>query len=232
MDDSEIVIRPRICREFSDVRATYELGATPRGAGRHSEVYRAVHRQTGDVVAVKATKKKLRGIEHSVRKEMDALRAVESNPSIMKFVELLEDEQTFYAVLEWVGGDDLCERLSRRGGVMPEQEAALVIRALLTCVRTIHEHGIIHRDIKLTNVMFTSRERSALRLIDFGAAEVIKKDVDITKTVGTHKYLAPEMFGQRGYSKEVDMWAVGVVCFTLLTGVEPFPGHGPELVDR
>ena len=232
--DSELVVKPRLCKEFTDIRAVYELDEKAAGKGHHSVVFRAKHKTTGDAVAIKITKKCFRGIEHSIRKEKDALVAVKGDPNVMNFIELQEDEMNFYEVLEWVNGDDLCERLTRSGGVMHESDVRVVIRSLFRCLASVHRQKIIHRDVKLRNIIFASKDTNVIKLIDFGAAEIITKanEEEITKIVGTQKYLAPEVFNRRGYNTLVDVWSAGVVLYTLLTGAEPFTGHGPALVEK
>ena len=230
MEDSEIQIRPKICRDFSDISASYSI-ISPVGEGQgQSSVFKATCNNSGDIVAIKVTKKAKRGIEHAVRKEMQALKKV-THFGIMKFVDIKEDEQNYYTILEWLPGGSL-QTIVTEGGAFSESETVLVMRTLLKALSKLHQNNVVHRDLKLANLMFSETRRRGLKIIDFGLADFIEKDVDLNKPCGTQKYMPPEMFSKRDYKTEVDMWSAGVVCFILLTGTDPFPGRGAELVSR
>eukprot|EP01060_Flectonema_neradi_P029327 TRINITY_DN4028_c0_g1_i1.p1 TRINITY_DN4028_c0_g1~~TRINITY_DN4028_c0_g1_i1.p1 ORF type:complete len:742 (+),score=148.88 TRINITY_DN4028_c0_g1_i1:82-2307(+) len=231
MEDSELQLRPKICQAFTDINTFYTISSPkPVGEGQNSSVYRATCNETDEEVAIKVTKKVKRGIEHAVRKEIDALKRV-THQGIMRYIAIREDEQKFYTILEWIHGDSL-QKVITDGGSFSEPETVLVMRSLLKAVAKLHQQKIIHRDLKLANLMFSLPGRRGLKIIDFGLAEFIVKDVDINKPCGTQKYMPPEMFSKRDYKTEVDMWSVGVICFILLTGCDPFPGRGSELVNK
>eukprot|EP00755_Sulcionema_specki_P009687 Sspe_Gene.44385::Locus_21753_Transcript_1_1_Confidence_1.000_Length_801::g.44385::m.44385 len=202
MNETEIQIRPKICQQFSDIEEYYEVMGKI-GEGQYSTVLKAVGKEKspveGEQVAIKVTGKNRKGIEHAVRKEMDCLKAVAPHGNVMRFVEIREDEMKFYTVVEWIDGEDLAERLSSRGGTLTPEEASDVARSVLLALRSIHAQSMVHRDIKLTNIMFTKRRNGGgIKLIDFGLAEVVKKGDDgLTRQVGTQKYTPPEMFSKR-----------------------------------
>eukprot|EP01062_Namystynia_karyoxenos_P002509 TRINITY_DN10883_c0_g1_i1.p1 TRINITY_DN10883_c0_g1~~TRINITY_DN10883_c0_g1_i1.p1 ORF type:complete len:682 (+),score=235.20 TRINITY_DN10883_c0_g1_i1:173-2218(+) len=232
MNESDLHVFPKVAPKFSDINEFYTLERQPRGKGQYSTVHRAVGLAKspveGQEVAVKITKKQKIGIEHSVRKEMDALKAA-PHPNMIQFIEIREDEMQFYSVMEFAQGEDLFERVSR-GDTFSDFRASTIVRSLLLALKGLHKKSWVHRDIKPGNIMFLGNGPSApAKLIDFGSAEQIKKEEEVTKKVGTPKYMPPEMYDKKEYKTEVDMWSLGVVAFILLTGQEPFQGQGPAL---
>jgi serine/threonine protein kinase len=111
-------------------------------------------------------------------------------------------------------------RVANGGNVLLEQHSALIMLQLLRAVAVCHQNGIMHRDIKLENIVFSSHGASAetLRLADFGSAELFRVG-DIKRAwvrVGTERYMAPEVF-KGSYGPESDVFSCGVVMHLLLT---------------
>ena len=129
---------------------------------------------------------------------------------------------------ELVKGMDVLDYLNSLGGVMSEPEARGFFRQLLSGIRCIHDNGFCHRDIKPENCMIET-STGTLKIIDFG----LSKHLDSAKTlgIGTPDYMAPEMLsqggdaaaGSRSYDPAaVDVWAMGVMLYLILTGTYPF----------
>ena len=106
-----------------------------------------------------------------------------------------------------------------------EEEAKGLIKKVLYALRYLHEHNIVHRDLKLENILFDSMDRDAeLKICDFGLSQHYHHGEHMHSTLGTPYYIAPEVL--RGdYDEKCDLWSVGVICFMLLSGTPPFPGH-------
>jgi serine/threonine protein kinase len=102
---------------------------------------------------------------------------------------------------------------------LSEQEAFLIFAQLLAAMKYLHNRGVYHRDLKMTNVLIDDKRN--IKLIDFGFAD--NKDQELTSYCGTPSYMAPEIVEKRGYrGKHVDVWALGVILFKLLTGEYAF----------
>lgn len=122
---------------------------------------------------------------------------------------------------------DLFDRISKRGQVFSETEAASIFSPLMLSISYCHRLGIAHRDIKPDNVLFDSR--GDLKLADFGSAEWFGMNERRTMTgvVGTPYYVAPEVLSGREYTEKVDVWSAGVILYIMLAGVAPFYGETP-----
>lgn len=141
---------------------------------------------------------------------------------IVEFVHVFEDDAYVYLILE------LCENrtmvdLLRKKKRLSEDDTRFFMRQILDGVEYLHNHHIIHRDLKLGNFFLTKDMQ--VKIGDFGLAAYIKHDGERKKTIcGTPNYIAPEVLfdSENGHSYEVDVWSLGVVMYTLLVGRPPF----------
>jgi serine/threonine protein kinase len=131
--------------------------------------------------------------------------------------------QIFF-VMEMCGPHTLSQYCrSKNSKKLSEQEAYLIFIQLLLAVKYLHSKGIYHRDLKMTNVLID--DKRTIKLIDFGFAD--NRDQELTSYCGTPSYMAPEIVEKRGYrGKHVDMWALAVILFKLLTGEYAFGSRG------
>ena len=127
-------------------------------------------------------------------------------------------------VLELCEGGELYHRMHQKQSYS-ENEAKALLRQLLEAVGCIHSKGIMHRDIKPENILLVSKANdSDIKLSDFGLAKQ-SKDSQFPRSFsicGSDFYLAPEVIKQEEYGREVDIWAVGVVAYVMLSGSLPF----------
>lgn len=170
------------------------------------------------------------------RREVDILARLD-HPHIIKLYGMYESKHSLHLVTEYAGGGELFDYLvSRPKGLLSEAEASHLVRQVISAVSYLHENGVVHRDIKLENILLSkgpmlnrfgespgSDQQIELKLIDFGLAKSIMESSTTTKTFfGTVGYIAPEMLSRKPYTKAVDVWALGVLTFILLCGVFPF----------
>ncbi|KAI9293308.1 putative calmodulin-dependent protein kinase type 1 [Neoconidiobolus thromboides FSU 785] len=208
----------------------YRTGKT-LGQGTYAVVKEVFHVETGERYAAKVLNKSLmRGREHLIRNEILVLSKVsKGHPNIVSLMDYFETTNNLYLVMELATGGELFDRIWDKG-TFYEMEAAQVIKTVLNSVKYLHDQGIVHRDLKPENLIYKSKDiDSPLLVADFGLAKVIDPDqfYSLTTTCGTPGYMAPEIYLKTGYGKPVDMWAIGVICYFLLSGEPPFHHQDP-----
>uniref|UniRef100_H3G5T0 Protein kinase domain-containing protein n=1 Tax=Phytophthora ramorum TaxID=164328 RepID=H3G5T0_PHYRM len=174
-----------------------------------------------------------------VRQEVSVLSRLRAHPNIMRFVEVFETPTRIHAVTELVQGASLCDILRRAPGQrLTETRAKLVFRQLTAAVEVLHAQCVIHRDLKLENVLLDENSGHAT-VIDFGFSdfeEIIepqathpadnnppKKQLKKKNFCGTPSYMAPEVVASERYDgRPVDVWSLGVLLYVMLCGKFPF----------
>lgn len=162
-------------------------------------------------------------------REVDILKSLPPHPNIVRLVDAFEEGDWFLLILELVGGGDLYTVLtSREPARLHEQEATFVLRQLADGLTFLHGRSIIHRDLKLENVLVASERRQrplvwyTVKITDFGLSKSIGAFSMAHSLVGTHPYTAPEVLAGGSYDFSSDLWCLGVLLYVLLTGHFPF----------
>ena len=215
------------------VNQRYKFGKM-LGQGSSAAVYEARQKRTGREFAIKVIKRDGdMNDEESMTTELEILKSVHHR-YILNCHELFETPQCIWVVMEIIRGGELLELLIE-GGVYTERDAARAMRQAFLAISYLHSNGIVHRDLKLQNMLLTEKERTSdLKICDFGLSAVIPRaaldwgDKEAAKAYkglaekwGTPQYFAPEMLW-KAYGPQVDLWALGVVLFQLLVGRLPF----------
>ncbi|XP_065836812.1 calcium/calmodulin-dependent protein kinase type IV-like [Oscarella lobularis] len=202
------------------VEASYDIG-DQLGRGGTSIVRKCTHKATRINYALKSIRKDATKSPRKIlNTEVNILVTVD-HPHIVKLKEIYETPEELHLVLELVTGGELFDRIIERG-FFSEKDAAIVIRELLEALTYLHSLGIVHRDIKPENLLVKNPQEEDVKLADFGLSKISGKDVTMQTVCGTPGYVAPEVLLGKTYGKPVDMWAVGVICYILLCGFEPF----------
>jgi serine/threonine protein kinase len=140
----------------------------------------------------------------------------------MRIFEILEDVNYFYIVSELLF-EELSHRLLQRG-LFSEKDAAVIFRQILMGINYLHVNNIVHRDIKLENVLMhtDNKDDLTLKITDFGFAKIFDKEELLNDFLGSPLYMAPEIVQKKSYNSAVDIWAAGVLLHILLVGAPPF----------
>lgn len=195
------------------------------GVGSTSKCYKCCRKSDGKEFACKVIDKrqvemKFSGLLDQFNIEIKVLRAL-NHPNIIHLEDTFETNERIYMVMELMNGGELFDYVVDKG-TLSEEEAASIVRKIISAVQHMHRLNIIHRDLKPENLLLTSRDgQPEVKLIDFGLAKVMEEEV-ASSFLGTKGYLAPEMLQRHSYDKAIDMWAVGVIVFVLLCGCLPF----------
>ncbi len=156
------------------------------------------------------------------KREIEILKLCQ-HPNIIRLLDVFENPDHLYIVLELLHGGDLYEYLNKRHFNILEHRARNIVHALATALYYIHSYGIVHRDIKLDNVLMVDEsDDSEVKLVDFGLSKIIGPGEYCHDPFGTYGYAAPEVLEQKPYDSAVDIWSLGVVLYALLAGATPF----------
>jgi serine/threonine protein kinase len=154
-----------------------------------------------------------------------------NHPSILKFVPVGPTQRASYLVTELVNGHTLAHRLST-GGMLAEKEALDIARRICEALQYLHEHQVVHYDLKPGNVMLCAD--GSIRLLDFGLAQPARTRrfglFASSPAMGTPDYMAPEQILRKQGRPCADIYSVGVILFEMLTGSVPFPGDDPFVI--
>ncbi|ANB12214.1 calmodulin-dependent protein kinase CMK2 [Sugiyamaella lignohabitans] len=193
------------------------------GAGTFGVVRVARISGSKDEVAVKIIlKKALKGNEEMVLEEIKMLQKLH-HAHIVEFKDWFESRDKFYIVTQLATGGELFDRIIDRGR-FTEEDASKCIRDIVDAVAYIHGQDIVHRDLKPENLLYVTKEKdSDLVLADFGIAKLVTSpDEKLTTMAGSFGYAAPEIFLGTGHGKPCDIWSLGVISYTVLSGYSPF----------
>jgi serine/threonine protein kinase len=174
--------------DFYDVKETL-------GKGKFGLVKAGVHKKTKKRVAVKVMSKKEMSVEdvELQRREIEILKMCQ-HPYIIRLLDIFENQDNIYIVMECLSGGDLFTYLERRDFTIPEKRAKELSHQMATALYYLHSFGVAHRDLKPENILMVSdSEDSDLKIVDFGLSKIIGPNESSLDPFGTLSYVAPEV---------------------------------------
>uniref|UniRef100_A0A0K0CVJ6 MAP/microtubule affinity-regulating kinase 3 n=1 Tax=Angiostrongylus cantonensis TaxID=6313 RepID=A0A0K0CVJ6_ANGCA len=202
------------------------------GKGNFAKVKLAKHTITGQEVAIKIIDKTALNPSslQKLFREVKIMKQLD-HPNIVKLYQVMENEQTLYLVLEYASGGEVFDYLVAHGR-MKEKEARVKFRQIVSAVQYLHSKSIIHRDLKAENLLLDADMN--IKIADFGFSNQFALGNKLDTFCGSPPYAAPELFQGKKYDgPEVDVWSLGVILYTLVSGSLPFDGQNlKELRER
>ncbi|XP_049276424.1 MAP/microtubule affinity-regulating kinase 3 isoform X15 [Rhipicephalus sanguineus] len=202
------------------------------GKGNFAKVKLAKHVPTGKEVAIKIIDKTQLN-PSSLQKLFREVRIMKmlDHPNIVKLYQVIETEKTLYLVMEYASGGEVFDYLVAHGR-MKEKEARAKFRQIVSAVQYCHQKRIIHRDLKAENLLLDGEMN--IKIADFGFSNEFVPGMKLDTFCGSPPYAAPELFQGKKYDgPEVDVWSLGVILYTLVSGSLPFDGANlKELRER
>eukprot|EP00483_Globobulimina_turgida_P000335 UN00335 len=216
----------------------YELGKKI-GVGSFATVNKCYRKNDSAEFAVKIINKYFLSHKELIglRNEIQILRKI-SHKNVIKLIDVFDDGQTVFMVLELCNGKDLFDEIvSSKQKHFSEKKSAEIIHALAHGLQHLHEQGVAHRDLKPENILFGLD--GTIKITDFGLARFFRKlsnessenssqnifgyeSTLLYTSCGSSHYVAPEVLANNGYDNKCDIWSVGVILYILLVGYQPF----------
>lgn len=223
-----MMTQPR-SRCFAD---EFELLPTSLGSGMSGEVLLGRCRIAGGLVAVKTLSKQglTKKQQYALLREVDIYSRLD-HANITRLLRVFDEDDKTYLVMEYCSGGNLGEKLLEKRR-FEEKEAAVAVHQALSAIAYCHSQKVVHRDIKLVNFVYNSKD-GALKLLDFGVSRLLAPGAQLPNSIaGTLEFMAPEVLRGEQHGQGCDIWAIGVIAHSLLTGKLPFDGVEDRDVER
>ncbi|MGB1017233.1 MAG: protein kinase domain-containing protein, partial [Nannocystaceae bacterium] len=195
------------------------------GSGGMSSVYRALDRNTETYVALKVVRSPDHRLSSRFRREASVLAELDSATIVRYLGHGLTPDGDRFLAMEWLEGEDLATHLTN--GPLSIEDTMSVAHRVADALKIAHKHGLIHRDVKPSNLFLPGKEISQAKLLDFGIALTTEADLSrFTRTgaaMGTPGYMAPEQaLGLQTIDHRADIYGLGALLYHCLTGKPPF----------
>jgi tetratricopeptide (TPR) repeat protein len=209
--------------EFSQPTDRFAIEARV-GSGGMGDIFRGVDRETGQAVAIKLLRSTASPHERTRFAREIGILADLRHPNIVQYVGhgTWHDGRLFLA-MEWLDGEDLSQR--QRRAPLGMRDAVEVVRRSAAAMAAVHARGVIHRDLKLSNIFLIHGRGTAVKLIDFGVVKPPEPDdypTERGQIIGTPHFMAPEQARGEAIDVRADVYSLGSVLFRLVTGRNVF----------
>ena len=208
------------------------------GIGSFGKVFLAQNINTLEYIAMKEIPKTSEDLltDSEIIDEIEILKNLD-HPDIVRIIEFYNTDESYYIISEYCPGGELFEKINE---IFSETQIAVMFRQILSGLAYLHSNNIIHRDLKLENILIKEIEKSketnedlfVLKIIDFGTAKIFDKNKKVKAIVGSSYYIAPEVLNKK-YNMECDLWSAGVILYMFIVGHAPFDGkNDKEIMEK
>ncbi|XP_075969400.1 STKc_STK36 domain-containing protein fused [Anticarsia gemmatalis] len=190
------------------------------GEGSFGRVFKAKHKETDAVVALKVIRKKGRSVKDlkNLRQECDIQRQLK-HPNIIRMIDSFDTESELVVVTEYAEKE--LHSILAKEGCLNEEQVKKITWDLVSALYYLHSHRVLHRDLKPQNVLLDNT--GCAKLCDFGLARIMTNATHILTSIkGTPLYMAPELIEEKPYDHQADLWSLGCIVYELIAGQPPF----------
>jgi len=210
----------------------------PIGVGSFAKVYKGLDEKTNDIVAIKMINKLQFPSEKNdlIDKEIMILKSL-NHPNIIRIIDIKKTQNNIYLIFEYCQMGDLESYIKKcyynpatKKARVPENVAQKIIIQLSEAFKLMSEKNIVHRDLKLANILVS--KDFIIKLADFGFAKFVENNLLLQSYCGTPITMAPEILKRKQYNQKCDIWSLGIIIYRMLFGEYPFfPASGGSLED-
>ena len=203
------------------------------GQGSFGIVSKAINIHDGTTVAIKTIKKVQPTLNiDAIKKEIRIMKLVK-HKHIIKLIDVYENKAMIYIVMEYMSGGDLYTKYCTKKECFSEAKVKRIFTQIAGATKYMQDLGIIHRDLKLENILFENENAdSNVKIADFGLSALQGPYQEVTDVLGTLHYTAPEIIARKPYDYSVDIWSLGVILYVLVTGSYPFDSISSRLEQK
>ena len=206
------------------------------GKGTFSQIKLMKHNKTNKLYAIKRINKNVSSIEEfkTINWEKDIIKFLMNYPNeckhIIKFYKIIETIEHLYIIQEYIETGSLSNFLKKNKIVLPSFKVRKIAEQIIYGVKELHDYGIIHRDLKLENILIDDSNGNdfKIKIIDFGLSVVLTSKARTNENYGTFIYSSPEVLLSIPYNNKIDCWSIGIIFFYLEYTFLPFNIMGTE----